>query len=359
MSKEKQMNEWHIFKGSGEPHKIGTKLPDPPEWRAFGHDQTHFHEPPEMDEKSTEAKRGMKYKAGPEEVEMVNAALYLRRPLLITGPPGAGKSSLAYAVAWELSLGSVLHWPITTRSTVQDGLYAYDAIGRLQESPRVQNAPAGPGPEDSEDSQEDDQSCGLADPGRFIRLGPLGTALLPAKRPRVLLIDEIDKSDIDLPNDLLNVFEEGRFPIPELVRMGENEKTEVYPYKGKRPDVVIRGGEVVCAAFPFVVLTSNGERELPLPFLRRCIRLDIQAPDDKKLAEIVLSHFGEKLAEGKRKELIETFLKRRENPGSLATDQLLNAAYLTLAGINLHHVRDDGKSLLDTVLRRLDDTERP
>jgi MoxR-like ATPase len=290
----------------------------------------------------------MKYKAGPEEVEMVNAALYLRRPLLVTGPPGAGKSSLAYSVAWELSLGKVLHWPITTRSTIEDGLYSYDAIGRLQESQMSRQGSGG-----------DPTACPAPpDPGRFIRLGPLGTALLPARLPRVLLIDEIDKSDIDLPNDLLNAFEEGRFPIQELVRMGEEHTTHVYPWKGKNPDVAVTGGEVVCSAFPFVVLTSNGERELPKPFLRRCIRLDIREPNEDKLADIVRSHFGEDLDKGEREVLIQEFLTRR-TPGSLATDQLLNAVYLTLAGIDVRHAPKDGKSLLDAVLRRLDDSVQP
>ena len=78
--------------------------------------------------------RGMKYQIDPEEAERVNAALYLRRPLLVTGEPGTGKSSLAYAVAAELGLGEVLRWPITSKSTLRDGLYRYDAIGRLQEA---------------------------------------------------------------------------------------------------------------------------------------------------------------------------------------------------------------------------------
>ncbi|MFM6814789.1 MAG: AAA family ATPase, partial [Dolichospermum sp.] len=115
---------------------------------------------------------------------------------------GTGKTSLAYAVAYELGLGEVLHWPITTRTTLKDGLYSYDAIGRLQ---------------DAKDKDKDN----LAEIGKYINLGSLGTALLPSEKPRVLLIDEIDKSDIDLPNDLLHIFEEGEFEIPELRRIAD------------------------------------------------------------------------------------------------------------------------------------------
>lgn len=101
-----------IFQGSNQVNPDGLKnLPkDPPPWRDFK-------------DKRNKKQRGKTYQASDREVKMVNAALYLRRPLLITGSPGVGKSSLAYAVAHELDLGSVLHWPITSKSTLQDGLY--------------------------------------------------------------------------------------------------------------------------------------------------------------------------------------------------------------------------------------------
>ena len=111
----------------------------------------------------------------------------------------------------------------------------------------------------------------------YLTLGPLGTALLPTRRPRALLIDEIDKADIDLPNDLLNVFERGEFEIPELARLGGSHDIREAPPGTER--FAIRDGYVRCAQFPFVVLTSNGERDFPAAFLRRCIRLRMPPPD--------------------------------------------------------------------------------
>ncbi len=316
------MNDWKIFQAGKEPHDGIKELPPPPSWRKYGNENKS------NDKKN---KRGATFQARDEDVDLVNAALYLRRPLLVTGKPGTGKTSLAYAVAYQLQLGEVLYWPITTRTTLKDGLYSYDAIARLQDIPQQ-------GTNNSGSSENNPNN--LNGIGKYIQLGPLGTALLPSEKPRVLLIDEIDKSDIDLPNDLLHVFEEGQFEIPELVRIAEKlEDVEVRTaYKDKTEHtyqdikVNINQGSIQCNNFPFIILTSNGERDFPPAFLRRCLRLDIKEPSKEELENIVKAHFLDKNNEveflNEAETLIKEFLKQRDNQQELATDQLLNAIYL-------------------------------
>src|SRR6185369_3344598 len=120
-----------------------------------------------------------------------------------------------------------------------------DAIGRMQE---VQINLA-----------DESKKEKIPDIGKYVTLGPLGTAMLPSKKPRMLLIDEIDKSDIDLPNDLLNIFEEGEFEIPELARLSETmQKVKVRHFQSSET-AEIEFGKLICTTFPFVVMTSNGE----------------------------------------------------------------------------------------------------
>jgi MoxR-like ATPase len=262
--------------------------------------------------------------AGKEVISAVNAALYLRRPLLVTGNPGSGKTSLAYAIAHELQLGPVLTWSITARSTLQDGLYRYDAIGRFQDA-----------------EKQEGKSI-----GDYITLGALGTAFLPSRLPRVLLIDEIDKSDINLPNDLLHIFEEGGFNIPELARRAEDVKTEKVCTSDVGIKAAIHLGKVRCAEFPIVIMTSNGEREFPPAFLRRCLRVIMPDPKAQALKRIVKAHFENEQfnqAETVISKLIDEFLTENDR----ATDQLLNIVYLLTQNISPETLNKDGlKALL-------------
>lgn len=326
--------DWYVYRGRGvtdEGERPSFKLPPAPPWRDFGNRQRR-------------RQRGLTFRPRPEDIRMVNAALHLRRPLLITGLPGTGKSSLAFAVAEELGLGDVLEWAITSRSQLKDGLYEYDAIGRLQDSDFTPGGKSNPPPVED-----------------YVRLGPLGSAFADSRpnSPRVLLIDEIDKSDIDLPNDLLNIFEEGEFLIPELARhaasgragagAGEDGQTAVWmplvrldrPRHANAPArVPAPSGQVRCVEFPFVILTSNGERELPPAFLRRCLRLDIKPPKGEHFREIVRAHFYELSGLTPLPEKVEAYIayveKRfNEKKEYIPTDQLLNAIHMVLNEVDL------------------------
>ncbi|MFF1481847.1 AAA family ATPase [Streptomyces sp. NPDC058301] len=333
------MDDWLIYRGLGapDPERIRA-LPPPPRWRTFGGAPRPYTVPDiDIASKRRLGDRVSELSAhDAETLQLINAALYLRRPLLITGEPGSGKSTLAHSIAYELGLGRVLQWPIISRTELKDGLYTYDAIGRLHDAQLA-------------DGQADDI-------GRYIRLGPLGTALLPAARPRVLLIDELDKSDIDLPNDLLNVLEEGEFPLPELERIADRpgrDVVEVLTDDGLR--VAVPNGKISCQAFPITVLTSNGERDFPAPLLRRCIHLHLEPPREERLAAFVQAHFGPG-ADERNVDLLSRFT-RDDGDGELRpTDQLLNAIFLT------QQVSEEGperrEEIAELLLRPLDTRQR-
>ncbi|MFF5232350.1 AAA family ATPase [Dactylosporangium sp. NPDC000521] len=329
MTDDTRSEPWWIYPPKAE--QSAKKLPDPPPWRDFaGQAPEAMPEPEPEPDDIAKRRTGAHQWTGasgfrPDDLDLINAALLLRRPLLVSGPAGIGKSTLAYSIAAELNLGRVLNWTITSRSTLQHGLYHYDAIGRLQE---VNLGKGGAG--------------AAADIGRYIRLGPLGTALLPWEQPRVLLVDEIDKCDVDLPNDLLSAFEDGEYYIPELARLAADpggpgaahaSVIKVLPMHGNER-VAIENGHVRARAFPFVIMTSNGEREFPIPFLRRCIRLDLQHADEVWVRRVVARQLGSETV-GEGNELIRAFLDKVNDRDQIAVNQLMNALHL------VHSTRDN------------------
>jgi len=217
------------------------------------------------------------YLPGDELVEAVNLAIYLERPLLIRGEPGCGKTKLAQAVAYELEL-PLETWSVKSTSRAQDGLYTFDAVKRLYDAQLIKLGIT----EDNMDKARQPDN-----PENYISYGPLGKAFKNEERT-VVLIDEIDKADIDFPNDLLLELDEKRFTIKEL-----NNKS----ISANKP--------------PIVFITSNDEKDLPDAFLRRCIFHYIQFPNQDLLIKILKAHFPDS-AEKLLDEIIRYFMDLRK-----------------------------------------------
>ncbi|MFC7330218.1 AAA family ATPase [Marinactinospora rubrisoli] len=355
---------WWIYRGTGQPRPyfdLADVLPPAPPWRRF--DGGPPLAPPPDDEAEMTRVLGPATRAQPvyrpqEEIEAVNAALRLRRPLLVTGPPGIGKSSLAYRVARELKLGRVLRWPINSRTDLRSGLYEYDPIARIND---ISMAAAGARALGREDGRADPAGRRATHSvGDYLRLAALGTALLPYTRPRVLLIDEFDKGDLDLANDLLDVLEAGGYQIPELSRLRSTAPEITVPIDDPDRTARIRHGMVRCAAFPFIVITSNGERPFPPAFRRRCLELHLAEPTAEQLADIVVAHFTDR-TRGQDRELIESFLRRYQSLDGLSVDQLLNSVYLASTGVPVDTGSSEDNSLnrvLKLVWQRLTEAGR-
>ena len=187
------------------------------------------------------------YVASRELMETVNIAVALQKPLLIKGEPGTGKTMLAQAVAEALHKKLII-WNVKSTTKAQDGLYVYDVVQRLY------------------DSQFG--SAGVDDIGKYIKLGKLGEAFSSDEQV-VLLIDEIDKADLEFPNDLLWELDRMEFYIPETKET------------------------VKARQRPIVIITSNAEKELPDAFLRRCVFHYIDFPDQEQMEAILRVHFGQ------------------------------------------------------------------
>ena len=239
-----------------------------------------------------------KYVVTNELMNAVNVSIALEKPLLIKGEPGTGKTMLAEAIADALDMELII-WGIKSTTKAQEGLYVYDTVQRLY------------------DSQFGEGNVG--DISQYIKIGKLGEAFTSDKQV-VLLIDEIDKADLEFPNDLLWELDKMEFYI--------NETKETVKTKHR----------------PIVIITSNAEKELPDAFLRRCIFHYIEFPNKEKMEEIVKVHFGDidrKLSE----KALEAFYELRgmdDLQKKPSTSELLDwIQALMISGVDINNLKKE------------------
>ena len=253
------------------------------------------------------------YVASEELMAAVDVAVALQKPLLIKGEPGTGKTMLAEAISQSMDK-ELLIWNIKSTTKAQDGLYVYDTIQRLY---------------DSQFGEE-----GVDDIAHYIKLGKLGEAFRSEKQV-ILLIDEIEKADLEFPNDLL----------------WELDKMEFYIHETKE---TIKANER-----PIVIITSNAEKELPDAFLRRCIFHYITFPDREQMTEIIHAHF-ENLEENVLKNALDTFYwirSVRDVRKKPSTSELIDwIRALLISGIDSEHLREK-LPFLGVLLKKDEDLE--
>jgi MoxR-like ATPase len=254
------------------------------------------------------------YIPDPKLIKAVNLAIKLNRPLLLEGEPGCGKTRLADAIAYEFTHNYLKDktdkdgnqvwwkyyaWNVKSVGQARDGLYTFDAIARLRDSQLI-----GADPQRLEELLGDDYQKlknRLTDKRKYVTLGKLGQALAQQDLERpIVLIDEIDKADSDFPNDLLVELDRLSFEIPET--------EEIYPH----PNAQIQPK-------PIVIITSNQERPLPEPFLRRCLYYYLSFPDETQLKDIITNRFGAKLKS--RQGLIDKSIEHIQQIRSLLAKQ--------------------------------------
>lgn len=243
-----------------------------------------------------------------------NIAIAMNKPLLVKGEPGTGKTALAEAIARSLDMDLIV-WSIKSTTKAQDGLYQYDVVRRLY---------------DSELGNE-----GVEDISRYIKLGKIGEAFT-SDRQCVLLIDEIDKADLEFPNDLLWELDRMEFYIPET------DET----IRAKNP--------------PVVVITSNAEKELPDAFLRRCAFHFIEFPDQSMMRDIILAHYPD-IEESLISQVLDAFFYVREYfdlKKKPSTSELLDwIKALRLSGFPTDSLRQD-MPLAGFLLKKDEDLEQ-
>ncbi len=253
------------------------------------------------------------YVVTPELMDAVNVSIALKKPLLIKGEPGTGKTVLAQAIAESLDMPLIV-WSIKSTTKAQDGLYMYDTVQRLY------------------DSQFGEGN--VSDIAQYIRLGKLGEAFTSDKQA-VLLIDEIDKADLEFPNDLLWELDRMEFYI--------NETKETVKTKNR----------------PIVIITSNAEKELPDAFLRRCIFHYIEFPDEEKMKEIIRVHYGdidEKLCENALEAFYE-IRKMNDLQKKPSTSELLDwLQALMVSGVKVKDLKEK-MPFVGVLLKKNEDIE--